>query len=37
MAEVRDAIASVLDNMTLEQMVSKRSSGPLDDAQASSK
>lgn len=27
MTDVRDAIASVLDNMTLEQMVAKRSSG----------
>lgn len=37
MTEVRDAIASVLDNMTLEQMVNKRSSGLLDDVQVSSK
>ncbi|WP_046632571.1 RrF2 family transcriptional regulator [Neorhizobium galegae] len=36
MTEVRDAIASVLDNMTLEQMVAKRSSGLLDDGQTSS-
>jgi Rrf2 family protein len=35
MSEVRDAIAAVLDGMTLEQMVLKRSSGVLDDPKAS--
>ncbi len=37
MTEVRDAIAAVLDTMTLEQMVAKRSSGVLDEPEASSK
>ncbi|MGK9051035.1 Rrf2 family transcriptional regulator, partial [Neorhizobium petrolearium] len=34
MSEVRDAIASVLDTMTLEEMVAKRSGGIPEDAQA---
>ncbi len=37
MTEVRDAIAAVLDNMTLEQMVAKRSSGLLDEPEINSK
>jgi len=37
MTEVRDAIAAVLDNMTLEQMVAKRSSGLLDEPETNSK
>jgi DNA-binding IscR family transcriptional regulator len=32
MTEIRDAISAVLDNMTLEQMVSKRSNGAIEEA-----
>lgn len=37
MTEVRDAIAAVLDTMTLEQMVSKKSSALFDDVRTGSK
>jgi DNA-binding IscR family transcriptional regulator len=31
MTEVRDAISAVLDNMTLEQMVAKRSAPSIEE------